>query len=54
MAEKLELLRVVIPCQCLLRALHIQDVKEEVRVLVVHFVVEGGAVDGKVGATLRL
>ena len=47
-AEQLELLRVVITRQCLLRTLHVEDVEEEVWVLVFHFVVEGRAVYGEV------
>ena len=53
-AEKLQLLSIVIPCQCLLRALHVKDVQEEVWVLVLELVVEGCAVDTEVGRRLRV
>lgn len=34
MAEKLKFLRIIIPSQCLLRALHVENVEEEFSVLV--------------------
>ena len=58
MAEKLELLRIVVPSQCLLRALHVKDMQEEVSVLLrIHPVLrvvftKGRAVDGKVWLAL--
>jgi len=40
MTEKFQLLSVIIASQCLLRTLHIENMKEKVGVLIFHFVVE--------------
>ena len=52
--EKLQFLRVVVPRQCLLRTFHVKNVKEKVRVLVVHLIVEWCSVNRKVGRTFAL
>jgi len=48
-AKQFKLLRVVVPCQCLLRALHVKNVKEEFGTVRVLISVERCAVDGEVG-----
>jgi len=47
-AEKLQLLRIVIPGKCLLGALHVEDVEEKVWMLILLLVVEGSAVDAEI------
>ena len=54
MTEKLQFLSVVVSCQCLLRTFHVENVKEKVRVLVVHLIVEWCSVNRKVGCALAL
>ena len=54
MTEQLQLLRVVVPRQCLFRTFHVKYVKEKIGMLVLHLVVKGRPVDGKVGLRLGL
>ena len=52
--EKLQLLCVVISRKCLLRALHVKNVKEKVGVLVLLLVVKRSAIDAEVWRCLRV
>jgi len=54
MAKKLQLLSVVISRQCLLRALHVEDVEEKVWVLVFELIVKWSAIDTEVGNCLGM
>ena len=52
--EKLQFLCVVVSCQCLVRTFHVENVKEKVWMLVLHFIVKRCPIDGKIGLGFRL